>query len=247
MWKTLVAAVRTAISVPLFLVFTIALAGIVVVVAIVKRDTPLIDRIIRWWSRSFLFVGGVDLEIEGRDRIDPAGQYVFVANHLSNFDIPVMFLTAPVPIRYLAKKEVYRIPLVSTAMHHIGMVKVDRQAGSSVHTTVNEGVAAAKARGHSLIIFPEGTRSDEGMLQPFKKGAFRIAIANQLTVVPVTISGTWEVWAPGRKVIFPGAVRSVVHEPIPTAGLTLADLDTVRDRAQAVIAATYAAARLTAP
>ena len=219
------------------------LAGLLNLYAMAKPDSPGIDRIIRSWSRTFLLAAGTKLSVEGRETIDPDGQYVFVANHLSNLDVPAMFLTAPVPIRYLAKKEVYKIPLVAAAMRRVGIVKVDRQSGGAVYAGVNVGVAAAKERGHSLIIFPEGTRSDDGELQTFKKGAFRIAIANNLTIVPVTIQGTWEVWPPGSKLIFPGRARTIVHDPIPTGDLTLGDMDAVRSRVHDIISETYTALR----
>lgn len=228
-------AVRMAVVAPLFMLFTIAMATIIVTIALVRQDARVIQRLIELWARTFLLFLGTGIEVTGRDQIDPNGQYVFVANHLSNVDIPAMFLTAPVPIRYLAKKEVYKIPMVGLAMRRIGMVRVDRERGSSIHAEVNAGVAEATGRGLSLIIFPEGTRSVSGEPAAFKKGAFRIAIANGLTIVPVTIEGTWDVWAPGSKIAEPGHVRTVVHEPIPTADLSLADLDDVRDRVRSVI------------
>jgi len=236
MFRTIRAALRTAVAVPTFFVFTIGLAATVLAVSFLRRDSPLVDRIIRLWSRLFLRTGPVSLEVTGREHIDPEGQYVVVANHLSNFDIPVMFLTVPVPIRYLAKREIYKIPVVAQAMNSIGIIKTDRQAGIASHSIINEGVRNAKARGHSLIIFPEGTRSRDGKLGPFKKGAFRIAIASKLPVVPVSIRGTWEVWMPGAKVFYPGHATVVVHEPIPTAELDLTQIDELRNRCHAVIA-----------
>ena len=171
----------------------------------------------------------------GGDRLDQSKQYVFVANHLSNFDIPLLFATLPHRIRFLAKKEVYKIPIVATAMRKVGIVRIDRGAGSSVHTEINRGIADARGHGYSLIIFPEGTRSRDGALHRFKKGAFRIAIANQMDIVPVTLNGTWEVWAPGAKIFYPGPASVVIHDPIPVADLDLADIGTLRDQAHAVI------------
>ena len=243
MVRKVVAVVRTVVVVPLFFFFTLALAGVLSLYAMVRPDSPFIEWLIRLWSRIFLLAARAKLTVEGRDDVSADGQYVFVANHISNLDIPVMFLTAPVPIRYLAKKEVYKIPIVATAMRKIGIVRVDRERGSAVHAEVNAGVAAAKARGHSLIIFPEGTRSRTGEFQGFKKGAFRIAIANDLPVVPVTIQGTWEVWPPGSKLFYPGEVKSIVHEPIPTVDLTLTDINDLRDRVHEVIEASYTAMR----
>lgn len=245
MVSTVLAALRTAVIVPTFFLFTLALAGLVSVVAMFRPDTPFIESVIRFWSRFFLRAAGTKLTVHGAERIAADGQYVFVANHLSNLDIPAMFLTAPVPIRYLAKKEVYKIPLVATAMRRIGIVRVDRERGSAIHAEVNAGVAAAKARGHSLIIFPEGTRSVDGEPQTFKKGAFRIAIANDLPVVPITIAGTWEVWPPGAKMWRPGPVGSIVHDPIPTNDLELGDIDRLRDQVAEVISSTYRSQRAT--
>ncbi len=236
MFRKVRAALRTAVAVPTFFLLTLVLAGAIVVVSFVKRDSPAIDSIIRFWSRLFLSTAPVSLEAIGADQIDTSRQYVFVANHLSNYDIPVMFRTIPVPIRYLAKKEIYKIPIVAQAMKRIGIVKTDRQAGGAAHALINQGVSAAKARGHSLIIFPEGTRSRDGKFGPFKKGAFRIAIANELAVVPVTIQGTWEAWRPEAKIFFPGAATTIIHDPIETAGMDLSQIAELRDRCHAVIA-----------
>jgi 1-acyl-sn-glycerol-3-phosphate acyltransferase len=230
------AALRTAVAVPTFFLFTLGVAGVIIVMSFVNRDSPWIDRLIRLWSRLFLTTGPVSLEMQRQETVDVTRQYVFVANHLSNFDIPVMFLTIPVSIRYLAKKEIYHIPLVAQAMNRIGIIKTDRQAGPAAHALINEGVAAAKDRGHSLIIFPEGTRSMDGKFGTFKKGAFRIAIANELPVVPVTIQGTWEVWPPHTKMFFPGRSTVIVHDPIETVGMNLTQITELRDRCHAVIA-----------
>jgi 1-acyl-sn-glycerol-3-phosphate acyltransferase len=236
MSRTLRAALRTAIAVPTFFLFTLLMATTIIALSFVAKDSPLIDRVIRFWSKLFLTTAPLSLELHGNDTIDTSRQYVFVANHLSNFDIPVMFRTIPVPIRYLAKKEIYKIPLVAQAMHRIGIVKTDRQAGGAAHALINEGVAAAKARGHSLIIFPEGTRSKDGKLGTFKKGAFRIAIANQLPVIPVTVQGTWEVWPPDAKMFFPGHATTIVHDVIETENMDLTQISELRDQCHAAIA-----------
>ena len=228
-------ALRMAAVAPLFMLFTIFVASLIVVVALIRQDAPLIQRLIVIWSRAFLWTLGSTIDVAGRDKIDPNGQYIFVANHLSNADIPAMFLTAPVPIRYLAKKEVYKIPMVGMAMGRMGMVKVDRGSGSAVPGEVNAGVAEAKRRGHSHIIFPEGTRAVGGTPAQFKKGAFRIAIASRLTVVPVTIEGTWEIWRPGAKMFERGHIRTLIHDPIATSEMTLADMDTLRDQTRTAI------------
>ena len=195
------------------------------------------------WSRFFLGLAGAQLTVEGGDAVDHDSQYVFIANHLSNLDIPLMFLATGMPIRYLAKAELFKIPVLNQAMHALGIVKVDRVGGSAIHSEVNSGVERAKAHGDSLIIFPEGTRSVSGELATFKKGAFRIAISNELDVVPVTIAGTWEAWRPHSRVVMGGPVRAYVHDPISVAGLTLSDIDELRAKVHTTIAKEYPAQR----
>ena len=239
MARTLLAAVRTAIGVPLFFVFTLLLATYIIVVALFLPHHPHLDNVIGFWARRFLGVGPIKLDVSGGEGLDPAAQYVFVSNHLSNFDIPVLFGGLDHRIRFLAKKEIYKIPLVATAMRRVGIVETDRAAGSAAHATINAGIAKARSHGYSLIIFPEGTRSRDGDLHMFKKGAFRIAIANGMDVVPVALHGSWEAWPPGSKLFSPGKVRLVVHDPIPVGDLSLSDIGTLRDEAYKVIDQTW--------
>ena len=246
MRRTLFAALRTAIGVPLFFAVTLFLALYIVVGAILRPHHPYLDRVIRFWARRFLGVAPIKLSVAGTDRVDPEKQYVFVSNHLSNFDIPVLFAGLPHRIRFLAKKEVYKIPLVAMAMRKVGIVKIDRGAGHRAHAKINEGIESARSHGYSLIIFPEGTRSRDGELHSFKKGAFRIAIANSMEVVPIALHGTWESWPPGAKIFYPGTARLVIHDPIPVEGLDLTDIGRLRDRAHEVIGATWEELRASA-
>jgi 1-acyl-sn-glycerol-3-phosphate acyltransferase len=241
--RTVLAVLRTAFGVPLFFAFTLAMATYIVIVAALRPNHPYLDTIIRFWVRRFLNVAPIQLTVKGGDNLDPDRQYVFVANHLSNFDIPVLFSGSSHRIRFLAKKEVFKIPMVGMAMRKVGIVRIDRGAGHSAHAAINEGIAEARARGYSLIIFPEGTRSRDGELHPFKKGAFRIAIANQLDVVPITIHGTWEVWPPGAKVFYPGRATMVIHDPISVSSSDLMDIGRIRDRAYEIISAEWATMR----
>jgi len=235
---------RTVVLAPVFVIGTLVASAIVFVLAATDR-TEAADRAVRSWSRFFLALASSELSTEGSEQIDRSGQYVFIANHLSNLDIPVMFLATEMPIRYLAKAELFKIPILKQAMDALGIVKVDRIAGAAIHYEVNEGVAAARAHGDSLIIFPEGTRSVSGNMAGFKKGAFRIAITNQLDIIPVTIVGTWEAWRPHSKIVMGGPVRAVIHERIPVEGLTLADMNSLRDQVHTVINKEYLAQRET--
>src|SRR5690606_21031007 len=182
----------------------VAVVGVVVTivaaagaaVAARRGADATVERIIDLWSTAWLKAGGVDLEVRGADKVDPSRSYVVVANHASAFDIMACFKALPIPIRFLAKKELFRIPLLATGMRAIGIVEVDRQARVGIHEQINAQAKELIAKGRSVIIYPEGTRTKTGVMGPFKKGAFRIAIGTGLPVLPVTLLGTYEAWRP---------------------------------------------------
>lgn len=236
MGQRVTAMLRTWIAVPTFFLFTLGISAYISVSSFFRPHHPSIDRVIDLWSRAFLTIAPIRFDGTRSDHLDPSRQYVFVSNHLSTFDIPVLFLAIPHRIRYLAKAELFKIPILAGAMRRIGIIKIDRGAGPSSHAKINEGVTAAAEHGYSLIVFSEGTRSRDGELHEFKKGAFRIAIATGVDVVPVAVHGTWETWRPDAKVFFPGTAEVIIGDPISVAGLTLADIDSLRDRTRQVIA-----------
>ncbi len=197
-----------------------------------------IERIIRLWARVWLKSAGVELEIRGGDFFDPSQAYVVVSNHRSNLDIPAHFLSVPNPLRFLAKTELFRIPLLGTTMRRIGIVEVDRARGAAIHRELNASAHDNLEQARSLMVYPEATRSRDGAMRPFKKGAFAIAIENQLPVVPVTTYGSYRAWPP-KKLVKGGRVITVVGDPIPTVGLTKADVGELTSRVRQLIVATF--------
>ncbi len=223
MTQTATAVLRMIIVVPLFLVYTFVSAFIIVVYGAFQPASPIHDRIVKRWSYFFLRIPPVTFTVEGSHNVDPTQRYVVVANHLSMFDIPMLFYTLPLHGRFLSKKEVFRVPLVGRAMRTIGIIEIDRSSGQSSRQAINEGVRIAAERGYSLIVFPEGTRSRDGNLLPFKKGAFRIAIDNGLPILPVVLEGTDRVSRPGSKLFYPGKASATILAPIPTTAMTNRD------------------------
>jgi 1-acyl-sn-glycerol-3-phosphate acyltransferase len=218
---------------------TIVLGTFVIIVARFNPRSQSITWAMRTWGRLFMVVCGVRTTMVGTEHLDENRSYLFVSNHLSNIDPPFHIAKIPASIRFLAKKELFKVPLLGAAMRSIGIVETDRQARASAHRLINEGVARVIDLGVSLIIYPEGTRSRDGEFHAFKKGAFRIAIDNGLTVVPITIRGTREVWTPGYWFVRGGKVTMVFHEPIPTAAMGPEDIDTLRDRVHGIIGAMF--------
>ena len=220
MIRTVLAGLRTFIGVPLFFIYTLMNALIIIVYGTFRPDSPIHDKVVKHWSFVFLKLPPVRVEVEGIEKIDPAQRYMIASNHLSQFDIPLLFWVLPLHGRFLSKKEVFKIPLVGRAMRTIGIIEIDRSSGRSSRQAIVEGIAVAADRGYSLIVVPEGTRSTDEELLPFKKGAFRIAIDTGLPVVPVVIDGTQFINSPGSKIFRPGTARVVICDPIETSGLT---------------------------
>jgi 1-acyl-sn-glycerol-3-phosphate acyltransferase len=221
---SLLACVRTFVLVPLFFLYSMGLALVVIVYGAFRPASPIHDRIVDHFSSMFLRIPPVHWSVEGLDHVDPSQRYVVAANHLSMFDIPLLFKVLPIRGRFLSKKELFRLPLIGRAMRTIGIIEIDRDAGGgSSRQAINQGVKIASDRGYSLLVFPEGTRSRDAELLPFKKGAFRIAIDTGLPLLPVVIEGTDRVSRPDSKVFHAGAVTVRILPPIATAGMTNRD------------------------
>jgi len=227
---------RTVLTWTVGVLATVVGALTVITIVVFRPTAPAIDRVIHWWSRMWLLASGTDLTVEGQENIDRNQSYVVVANHLSTLDIMVCFLAVPLPIRYLAKKELFRIPLLAQAMRAVGIIEVDRAARSSIHASVNRQAQDLIAHSRSLIIYPEGTRPRDGVMKPFKKGAFTMAISGRLPILPLSIHGTYEAAVPGKPWFHGGAVTAIVEPPIPTEGMTASDAVPLRDRVREIIA-----------
>ncbi len=227
--------VRSIVTWVVGVIVTVVCAGLVIGIALVNDTSPWIERVIRFWSRIWLVTSGTSLEIEGREHVDAARSYVVTANHLSTLDIMVCFLAVRLPIRYLAKKELFRVPVLAQGMRAVGIIEVDRSARSAVHAQVNRQARALIEKSRSLIIYPEGTRPRNGVMKPFKKGAFTMAIASQLPVLPLSIHGTYEAMPPGTPWVRGGHVKVIIDPPIPTEGMEHSDTGPLRDRVYELI------------
>jgi 1-acyl-sn-glycerol-3-phosphate acyltransferase len=169
----------------------------------------------RLWARSILFLTRVKVSVKGLEHIDPRVPYLYMANHQSMFDILSLLAYLPVQFRWLAKKELFHIPVFGYSMARAGYISIDRSDRRSAHKSLLE--AARKiAGGVSVVIFPEGSRSTDGRIRPFKAGGFHLAIRSGRPIVPVVISGAREVMPKGRLRIRPGHICVSVNPPIDT-------------------------------
>jgi 1-acyl-sn-glycerol-3-phosphate acyltransferase len=222
----------------------VALATILGAVAallsrLVDSSGNTVLRLARWWSRTILRFAGVKMSVHCRPRLDPAQPYVFMANHLSTVDIWALLVALPVPIRMIAKKQLAAIPLLGWAMWAGRFIFIDRNNPASARRTIERAKDRIR-NGHSVLLFPEGTRSRDGNLLPFKKGGFHLAIDAGVPIVPVALQGTRQAMPPGSLLLRSGQVVVTVGDPIPTAGLVGADREALLGRVRTAIEALLA-------
>jgi 1-acyl-sn-glycerol-3-phosphate acyltransferase len=211
--------IRTAIIILYFLPATAVLSIIAIIVAYFSRTGNPVHIIARIWSKSILFVSGIKVDVEGLANIDPGKSYIYMANHRSNFDIPVLLSCLPIQFRWLAKAELFKIPIFGRAMSGAGYVKIDRSNRESAFRSIDE-VAAKMKNGVSVMIFPEGTRSQDGSVKPFKKGGFVMAVDTGAPIVPIILRGTRSIMTKGSWRINPDKVALSIEKPIDTSEFT---------------------------
>jgi 1-acyl-sn-glycerol-3-phosphate acyltransferase len=207
---------------PLIIIATIILGSLNLFVSLFDEGGRRQVSIAQFWSRVLLFIAGVKLHIEGLEKIDPNGSYVFVSNHVSYMDTPVVLGHIPVQFRFLAKKGLFSVPFLGYHLKRAGHIPVPRENPRAAIKAMSDAAKIIRERGVSVLIFPEGGRSLTG-LKSFKEGAAYIAIKAGVPVVPLSLTGTLEVLPMGSLNVRPGRVELRVGDPVPTAHLTLHD------------------------
>ena len=186
----------------------------------------------RAWSWLILATTGVSVDVRGLEQLVSGKTYIFVANHQSIYDIPILFAMLPLQLRIVSKASLGRFPFLGWHLRRTGHLLVDRRnPGAGIVAKMRRLVSEA----HSLIVFPEGTRSLDGQVGRFKRGTFLVALDAQLPVVPVSVSGSRYVMQKGRLMVQPGDVRVIVHEPIPTAGLAREQVTELAERVRTIV------------
>ena len=210
---------RTALLVIFYVIVVIALTPFILFCMLTGLREPIVGAGL-WAMRVSRRVLGITIDVAGLERIDPGTSYVFMPNHISFLDGPLVMVLIPGVARVILKKSILRIPIVGTAMRFVGFVPVDRKGAEGGKKSIARAVRLMRARGYSYLIFPEGTRSRDGLMGPFRRGGFFLALASGAPIIPVTISGTRELMPKGQWFARRGKVRVVFHEPIPVTGTT---------------------------
>lgn len=227
LWKWLVAA-------PVSTAATLGGSASVMVLSPFVNPSVLSRVIAGSWARIVAGVTPMSVRVEGRTHVDPNQSYVVVSNHQSLFDIIVLYGWLGIDFRWVMKQELRSVPGLGAACAALGHIYIDRSNHQAAVKSINDARERITG-GTSVLFFPEGTRSDDSRMRPFKRGAFRFAIDTGLPILPVTVDGTCDVLPARRFDLRPGRARLVIHEPIPTEGLATADLPDLSDRVRQTI------------
>lgn len=209
---------------PLIWLYTIVLGSLSLLSSFFDSDGRVQHGFARLWSKAILGTIGARVTVTGLEEIDTSRAHVYVVNHLSALDIPLLYVYLPFQFRILAKRELFRYPFMGWHLRRSGQIPVDLDNPKKSIRSLNRAVEVLK-QGMPLVIFPEGGRSEDGQLQPFMGGAFFAAIKAQIDVVPMAITGTYEMLKMNTWHIRPRPVSLTVGRPVATVGLNVRDTE----------------------
>jgi len=223
-------------TLPLIYLSTLALGLVNEAVALFDRREAYQHKIVHLWARALMAFSLIRLRVRGRENLEAEQHYVYVANHQSYFDIPVLLVALPPGARFMAKASLFPIPFLGWYMSRMGFLPIEL-GGNKVHANARQLLQAVRQirQGHSIVVFPEGGRSLTGELEEFRAGIFLAAIKVGAPVVPLALRGTRQVQAAGSWHIRPGAVKLVIEPPVSTEGMDREQLPQLMDRVRGAI------------
>ena len=223
---------------PLIWLYTLILGPMGLIAGFFDRDGSIMHWFARAWSWMIMKTILSPVKVIGLEKIDTTKTHVYAANHASALDIPVLYVNLPFQFRIAFKKELLSYPVVGWHLKRSGQVCIDQQNPSHSISSIRAALKGLKA-GLPLVIYPEGGRTPDGEIKPFLSGAFFLAIKAQVDVVPVALVGTYELLPMNTFHIKSRPLEMRVGDPIPTAGLTLRDLEALSARVQKALEDLY--------
>jgi 1-acyl-sn-glycerol-3-phosphate acyltransferase len=226
--------IQTVIIVLWTILATAAVAIAVIIYSFFSRTGNGPHLLARLWANSILWVSRMKVTVSGAEKLDPDRSYIYMPNHQSNADIPLLLGRLPVQFRWLAKAELFKIPIFGRAMRGVGYISIDRSNRKSAFASL-ERAARTIRNGTSVLIFPEGTRSLDGRILPFKKGGFVLSVDSGVPIVPIVIKGTRNIIPKGRMMIRSSPVTMEILDPVETAGYTRKTKDELLERIRNIL------------
>ena len=206
------------------------------IAAMLSRTGRMAFQLCQVWAWFLIKAGFSRVEIKGLENVERDRSYVIIPNHVSLYDIPALLSGLGVPFRWILKKELLKIPGFGYGLYASRNVFIDRSNRESAIASIRKGVERLP-KGVSLLFFPEGTRSPDGKLLPFKKGAFVTAIDANMPLLPVSINGSREIMPKGSLIFKPGKIEVIIGQPIPVDGLTIEDVPDLMERSREAVQA----------
>ena len=197
--------IRSIFIILWIIIITFVSSFVVIGISFFSHTGNIPHRIGKWWARSILRVSGIKVRIKGFENFAPDKPYVFMCNHQSNFDILVLFSALPAQFRWIAKAELFKIPLFGQAMRGAGYISIERKDRKKAIQSLRQAAERIRS-GVSVMIFPEGTRSPDGNIGEFKKGGFILAYDAGVPIIPIVLNGTWSIMSKDSLKIKPGDV-----------------------------------------
>ncbi len=191
------------------------------------------------WARLLFRMANINVTVKGLEHLNRRGTYVIASNHQSQLDIPLLFAALPFRIRFLAKTSLFFIPVFGWALFVARFIPVNRKNRTKARQSIERGARRIR-KGPSLVIFPEGTRTPDGAIHPFKPGAFIMAIKAGVPILPVAIRGMYDLMPKTSVAIRSGRVELIIGPPIPTTGLKISDKITLLHRVQEAVETMFA-------
>ena len=210
--------IRSFLALVLGSLGTAVTSVISMIIMLFDRQGKSVQFIMSKWAWFLLKLAGVKIEVNGLENLTPGESYIFISNHASLLDIPTVCLGLPFQLRFLAKKELFKIPLFGPALLSAGHIKIDRGNLESAVKSLKEAAIVLKKRGYSALVFAEGTRSLNGEVGRFKKGGVILALSMGIPIVPVSISGSASLAAKGVYLVKSGGIKMTIGKPISTEG-----------------------------
>lgn len=223
---------------PVLLLFfalnTAILGGVVFILCCFDPTGNIAHYIGKFWARMNLFFSGVLVSVEGGEHIDREKSYIIMSNHQSHYDVLALIAYMPLQLRWVMKLELREVPIFGFCCEKMGHIYIDRGHSEKAHESLE--IAGEKIRnGASVVFFPEGTRSHNGELLPFKKGGFVIALEAKVPILPVTVVGGRKVVPKGSIGILPGRMKIIIHEPIGVEGYSYDTKEELMKRIRGII------------
>ncbi|MBN1382971.1 MAG: 1-acylglycerol-3-phosphate O-acyltransferase [Deltaproteobacteria bacterium] len=230
--------IRSIILVTIGVMITGVLSVIACIIGFMQNGENRTHLLARFWAKIMLYLSNTKVEVIGGDNVLTNDTQVFMANHQSNFDIFIVLAFVPGQFRWIAKKELFRIPIFGPAMRRCGYIEIDRQHHEKALKSLDE--AAQKIReGKSVMTFPEGTRSKDGTVKAFKHGVFYLAIRSGVPITPITIVGSGDIMPKRSLRVNPGKVTMIIDKPIPVEGYKEETREALIEKVRTVIVKNY--------